>query len=392
MRGATDGRWSSHPVSTDFNPRTPCGVRLCFACAERKTKEFQSTHPLRGATNHQIRLKSRFFISIHAPLAGCDRPARRNRQSCAHFNPRTPCGVRPSRSCSRPSTTATFQSTHPLRGATAGTGFEPIAQGHFNPRTPCGVRLNISMIIASAVMYFNPRTPCGVRQKIQNHKDSAKYFNPRTPCGVRQGGALFYRAALYFNPRTPCGVRRCIHFDKFQPQTISIHAPLAGCDPSLPSKDRDLSYFNPRTPCGVRLFYLIFIRSDIIFQSTHPLRGATSCHYLPCVNLVFQSTHPLRGATAKMHKIFCAFCDNRQFYRVSPSGVPSVGALFTYSRGLQRAGAGANLPVNGCALGLRAKSSASPQAGRSACSRSVRFYSRTSCRGNKTAGCRVPDP
>ena len=152
------------------------------------------------------------------------------------------------------------------------------------------------------------------------------------------------------------------------------------------------------------------------FQSTHPLRGATEradCRWprrknfnprTPCgvrpgfegvcpVGLfVFQSTHPLRGATAKMHKIFCAFCDNRQFYRVSPSGVPSVGALFTYSRGLQRAGAGANLPVNGCALGLRAKSSASPQAGRSACSRSVRFYSRTSCRGNKTAGCRVPDP
>ena len=151
------------------------------------------------------------------------------------------------------------------------------------------------------------------------------------------------------------------------------------------------------------------------FQSTHPLRGATACRHAgrsgawhfnprtPCgvrrlcnmrfvIMSLFQSTHPLRGATAKMHKIFCAFCDNRQFYRVSPSGVPSVGALFTYSRGLQRAGAGANLPVNGCALGLRAKSSASPQAGRSACSRSVRFYSRTSCRGNKTAGCRVPDP
>ena len=153
----------------------------------------------------------------------------------------------------------------------------------------------------------------------------------------------------------------------------------------------------------------------ILFQSTHPLRGATDFPPRSCILIdisihaplagcdhsslqihpltsKFQSTHPLRGATAKMHKIFCAFCDNRQFYRVSPSGVPSVGALFTYSRGLQRAGAGANLPVNGCALGLRAKSSASPQAGRSACSRSVRFYSRTSCRGNKTAGCRVPDP
>ena len=174
---------------------------------------------------------------------------------------------------------------------------------------------------------------------------------------------------------------------------ISIHAPLAGCDTTLKLE----------------------IPISITFQSTHPLRGATASileHVAsiddfnprtPCgVRLAlyavcplpsrFQSTHPLRGATAKMHKIFCAFCDNRQFYRVSPSGVPSVGALFTYSRGLQRAGAGANLPVNGCALGLRAKSSASPQAGRSACSRSVRFYSRTSCRGNKTAGCRVPDP
>ena len=288
----------------NFNPRTPCGVR-------------------QTDVGHPIQFRR---ISIHAPLAGCDSALLAQSEKQKNFNPRTPCGVRPSRSCSRPSTTATFQSTHPLRGATAGTGFEPIAQGHFNPRTPCGVRLNISMIIASAVMYFNPRTPCGVRQKIQNHKDSAKYFNPRTPCGVR----------------------RCIHFDKFQPQTISIHAPLAGCDP------RRKLLCNNKT--------------------------------------VFQSTHPLRGATAKMHKIFCAFCDNRQFYRVSPSGVPSVGALFTYSRGLQRAGAGANLPVNGCALGLRAKSSASPQAGRSACSRSVRFYSRTSCRGNKTAGCRVPDP
>ena len=122
-------------------------------------------------------------------------------------------------------------------------------------------------------------------------------------------------------------------------------------------------------------------RSLIKFQSTHPLRGATlrcmlsvrcfrdfnprtPCGVRPfsriiaCRITLFQSTHPLRGATAKMHKIFCAFCDNRQFYRVSPSGVPSVGALFTYSRGLQRAGAGANLPVNGCALGLRAKASA----------------------------------
>ena len=203
-------------------------------------------------------------------------------------------------------------------------------------------------IVQDGHIHFNPRTPCGVRPSRIKHDARNTNFNPRTPCGVRLNALKSIMDFFDFNPRTPCGVRQKKAPPTYYQISISIHAPLAGCD------------------------------------ITNGLRRTK--------NAIFQSTHPLRGATAKMHKIFCAFCDNRQFYRVSPSGVPSVGALFTYSRGLQRAGAGANLPVNGCALGLRAKSSASPQAGRSACSRSVRFYSRTSCRGNKTAGCRVPDP
>ena len=34
---------------------------------------------------------------------------------------------------------------------------------------------------------------------------------------------------------------------------ISIHAPLAGCDPATNKGRWRLIYFNPRTPCGVRL-------------------------------------------------------------------------------------------------------------------------------------------
>ena len=182
----------------------------------------------------------------------------------------------------------------------------------------------------------------------------------------------------------PCGGRQ---------KGISIHAPLAGCDDRfLPFEEMVYGFQSTHPLRGATNLPDGRTISSLPFQSTHPLRGATIRKTLDGAGKAFQSTHPLRGATAKMHKIFCAFCDNRQFYRFSPSGVPSVGALFTYFRGLRRAGAGANLPVNGCALGLRAKSSASPQAGRSACSRSVRFYSRTSCRGNKTAGCRVPGP
>ncbi len=35
---------------SDFNPRTPCGVRHSGVQAKAETYEFQSTHPVRGAT------------------------------------------------------------------------------------------------------------------------------------------------------------------------------------------------------------------------------------------------------------------------------------------------------------------------------------------------------
>ena len=68
-----------HPLQSfffafsDFNPRTPCGVRRRLNRARDLRQRFQSTHPVRGATirypqtPHVI-----FFISIHAPRAGCD--------------------------------------------------------------------------------------------------------------------------------------------------------------------------------------------------------------------------------------------------------------------------------------------------------------------------------
>ena len=139
-----------------FNPRTPCGVRLVLASGDIKDIKFQSTHPLRGATVVDYSAYMNQFISIHAPLAGCDaRHWRRNgrlqkfqsthplrgatwtssRHLTApwHFNPRTPCGVRPMFSGSR-SSLYLFQSTHPLRGATLtaafGAGLEPFQSTH----------------------------------------------------------------------------------------------------------------------------------------------------------------------------------------------------------------------------------------------------------------------
>ena len=82
---------------------------------------FQSTHPLRGATFPLLIRLISDSISIHAPLAGCDRPQCRSCRILPYFNPRTPCGVRLNSSVIL-SYRLSFQSTHPLRGATLSHG------------------------------------------------------------------------------------------------------------------------------------------------------------------------------------------------------------------------------------------------------------------------------
>ena len=73
MRGATslgllaegDGHISIHA------PREGCDVEK--QTPEAGQKEFQSTHPVRGATADEEAAKKAEEISIHAPREGCDR-------------------------------------------------------------------------------------------------------------------------------------------------------------------------------------------------------------------------------------------------------------------------------------------------------------------------------
>ena len=168
---------------------------------------FQSTHPLRGATPPGRTAPPPTAISIHAPLAGCDYLM----VTGAEF-------------------AVLFQSTHPLRGAT----FPPPNLGRwriFQSTHPLRGATRKAEIIQ-------------VQLIISIHAPLA---------GCDRCGARFARRSSYFNPRTPCGVRRvcCCCFCCFLP------------------------YFNPRTPCGVRLYWRRIQRLPPLFQSTHPLRGAT---------------------------------------------------------------------------------------------------------------------
>ena len=78
---------------------------------------------------------------------------------------------------------------------------------------------------------------------------------------------------------------------------ISIHAPLAGSDVQRKLMRGEVKHFNPRSPCGERLGFRLHSRSSSGFQSTLPLRGATTGQGLYTERHGFQSTLPLRGAT-----------------------------------------------------------------------------------------------
>ena len=58
--------------SLNFNPRTPRGVRHDIHGFNFFIRQFQSTHPARGATMTTAKDITILKISIHAPREGCD--------------------------------------------------------------------------------------------------------------------------------------------------------------------------------------------------------------------------------------------------------------------------------------------------------------------------------
>ena len=83
--------------------------------------------------------------------------------------------------------------------------------------------------------------------------------------------------------------------------SISIHAPRVGCDLTGNGSRISPGDFNPRTPCGVRQEGIVMIITALLFQSTHPVWGATAVtDMLGDLRNVFQSTHPVWGATRSM--------------------------------------------------------------------------------------------
>ncbi len=99
-------------------------------------KQFQSTHPVRGATLTRKNRWCTWTISIHAPRAGCDAGRRghlTSRASISIHAPRARCdNVRSVQGGWLP----VFQSTHPVRGATLRGSVSSPARSGFQSTHP----------------------------------------------------------------------------------------------------------------------------------------------------------------------------------------------------------------------------------------------------------------
>ena len=185
--GLTHRRRAGHPRANRRTSDRPsfCGVRPSRSRVIMSCHIFQSTHPLRGATRQRHLHGAQVYISIHAPLAGCDWSRVCNVCSTEDFNPRTPCGVRPRR----------------LRRS--GGSFRD-----FNPRTPCGVRPKRAEIRVklSDISIHAPLAGCDMVVYVSERTAQISIHAPLAGCDYTAGRGT--EQCRNFNPRTPCGVRQ----------------------------------------------------------------------------------------------------------------------------------------------------------------------------------------
>ena len=228
LAGCDAGFFAFAGGGENFNPRTPCGVRLRSLSSSAISTSFQSTHPLRGATAVRLHRFLDLDISIHAPLAGCDACGRSSQRRRKYFNPRTPCGVRQG-FMYRGVDAVIFQSTHPLRGAT------------------------VSPLVGMAMEDISIHAPLAGCDAAHQHHRGDRRISIHAPLAGCDRKNLVQHAPANISIHAPLAGCDAHHNAEAPNKSISIHAPLAGCDKSCERSQKRI----------------------LRFQSTHPLRGAT---------------------------------------------------------------------------------------------------------------------
>ena len=259
-------------------------------------------------------------ISIHAPRVGRDAGGARNPAEFMHFNPRAPCGARPSivRSCfatvpisihaprvgrdSRrfPGKVWLCISIHAPRVGRDSFSFpRRVQRRNFNPRAPCGARQTGPLPGAGHPISIHAPRVGRDRREDEDKRLAAQFQSTRPVWGATTGSNGRGRTGRHFNPRAPCGARRpraqmrqrSARFQSTRPVWgatrmvlckpkvcwISIHAPRVGRDTHQAHK-----------PCGGRIsIHAPRVGRDLCCRTPFPKTAA------------FQSTRPVWGATLR---------------------------------------------------------------------------------------------
>ena len=226
MRGATGARWSISGVTSYFNPRAPCGARRRYRCDCAFLIQFQSTRPMRGATQVFSVSQIDSTISIHAPHAGRDAATVGWRSISPRFQSTRP--VRGATTCYLYTIPPYRISIHaPRAGATKPTGTRPLRSKSFQSTRPVRARL-LTMTLLCQIAIFQSTRPVRARPCSATAWTPSMLFQSTRPVRARHAQIGEMGSILPFQSTRPVRARRSM------PTVILTFA----------------CYFNPRAPCG----------------------------------------------------------------------------------------------------------------------------------------------
>ena len=127
-------------------------------------------------------------------------------------------------------TEAKFQSTLPLRGATLGTEQEIRDKDDFNPRSPYGERPDRNYVHFSVCRFQSTLPLRGATITTKTPETTSRNFNPRSPYGERQIGVRGAAPCNTFQSTLPLRGATMDRWGMQHTPHISIHAPLTGSD------------------------------------------------------------------------------------------------------------------------------------------------------------------
>ena len=123
---------------------------------------------------------------------------------------------------------------------------------------------------------FNPRSPCGERLNKTKKDGIIMKFQSTLPMrGATRPRRFAIRTNAFQSTLPMRGATKPSEWYAMMPG-ISIHAPHAGSDPTSLHTCPMAADFNPRSPCGERQKPKQGKTATDRFQSTLPMRGATS--------------------------------------------------------------------------------------------------------------------